>query len=256
MNVLQLCLILLTTYSTPVNSEIQRRTLTLEDGSEVRYALALPEDADLDQPVPLILALHHSWEGELPSFYGLTFLIRLIAPAFEELGAIMVAPDAPERDWLSPRSQRAIWAVIDQVRSEFEIDPRRVVITGFSLGGLGTWYMAAEHADFFSAAIPIATAPTVTRGDNTEEPEYRRFLREGTVRWRESLRDIPFFVVHSRADELIAFDRVEQAVEDLGTKGVSIEFVAVDGIGHYEVMNYVDSVSLAVPWIRHIWSTR
>jgi predicted peptidase len=222
----------------------------------VRYAIALPENADLDQPVPLVFALHHSWEGELPRHYGVTFLIRLIAPAFEELGAIMVAPDAPERDWLSPRSQNAIWAVMDQVRSEFEIDSQRVLITGFSLGGLGTWYMAAEHADFFSAAIPIATAPTVVRGDSADEPEYRRFLREGTVPWREGLRSIPFFVVHSRADELIAFDRVEQAVADLRAKGVSIEFVAVDGIGHYDVMNYVDSVTLAVPWIRRIWSTR
>jgi predicted peptidase len=168
----------------------------------------------------------------------------------------MVAPDAPERDWLSPRSQHAIWAVMDQIRSEFEIDPRRVLVTGFSLGGLGTWYMAAEYADFFSAAIPIATAPTVVRGDSTEEPEYRRFLREGTVPWRESLRSIPFFVVHSRADELIAFDRVEQAVVDLGAKGASIEFVAVDGIGHYDVMAYVESVALAVPWIRRIWSNR
>ncbi len=256
MNVFQLCLIFLTTYSTPISSEIQRRTLTLEDGSEVRYAIALPEGVDLEQPVPLMLALHHSWEGELPSFFGLTFLIRLIAPAFEELGAIMVAPDAPERDWLSPRSQHAIWAVMDQIRSEFEIDPRRVLVTGFSLGGLGTWYMAAEYADFFSAAIPIATAPTVVRGDSTEEPEYRRFLREGTVPWRESLRSIPFFVVHSRADELIAFDRVEQAVVDLGAKGASIEFVAVDGIGHYDVMAYVESVALAVPWIRRIWSNR
>lgn len=256
MNVLQLCLILLTTYATPISSEIQRRSLTLEDSSEVRYALALPEDVDLNQPVPLILALHYSWQGELPSYFGLTFLVRLIAPAFEELGAIIVAPDAPERDWLSPRSQRAIWAVMDEVRSEFQVDPRRVLITGFSLGGLGTWYMASEHADFFSAAIPIATAPTVVRGDTNAEPEYRRFLREGTVPWRESLRAIPFFVVHSRADELIDFDRVEQAVEDLRTKGASIEFVAVDGIGHYEVMNYVESVALAVPWIRNIWSTR
>jgi predicted peptidase len=144
-NVLQLCLILLTTYSTPASSEILLRSLTLDDGTEVRYGIALPDDVDLDQPVPMILALHHSWEGELPDYFGVTFLVRLIAPAFEELGAIMVAPDAIERDWLSPRSQRAIWALMDQVRSEFEIDAQRIVITGFSLGGLGTWYMAATY---------------------------------------------------------------------------------------------------------------
>ncbi len=256
MNTLQLCLMLFTAYATPVGSEIQRRTLTLEDGSEVRYAVALPAGVDLDQPVPLILALHYSWQGELPQYFGVTFLIRLVVPAFEELGAIMVAPDAPERDWLSPRSQGAIWAILDQLRSEFKIDPRRVLITGFSLGGLGAWYMAAEHGDFFSAAIPIATAPTVVRGDSNGEPEHRRFLREGTVPWRESLRSIPFFVVHSRDDELIPYDKVERAVEDLTGKGAPIDFVAVDGVGHYDVMDYVEAVTLAVPWIRRIWSIR
>ncbi len=256
MNVLQLCLILLTTYSTPASSEILLRSLTLDDGTEVRYGIALPDDVDLDQPVPMILALHHSWEGELPDYFGVTFLVPLISPAFEELGAIMVAPDAIERDWLSPRSRRAIWALMDQVRSEFEIDAQRTVITGFSLGGLGTWYMAAEHPDLFSAAIPIATVPTLLRADSNAEPEHRRFMREGTVPWHDGLRSIPLFVVHSRADELISFDEVEQAVEDLRAQGASIEFVAVDGLGHYDVMAYTESVASAVPWIRRIWSKR
>ncbi|UCG88671.1 MAG: prolyl oligopeptidase family serine peptidase [Gemmatimonadota bacterium] len=256
MNVLQLCLILLTAYSTSITSEIQLRSLALEDGSEVRYGIAVPENLDVDQPVPMILALHHSWEGELPDYFGVTFLVRLIAPAFEELGAIIVAPDALERDWLSARSQHALWAVLDQVSSEFEIDTQRVVITGFSLGGLGAWYMAAENPDYFSAAIPIATAPTLVRADSNAEPEHRRFMREGTVPWHEGLRAIPLFVVHSRADELIAFDKVERAVMDLRANGASIEFVAVDGIGHYAVMEYMDAVALAVPWIKGVWSAR
>jgi hypothetical protein len=49
----------------------------LEDGSEVRYAIALPEGVDLEQPVPLMLALHHSWEGELPSFFSSDSSLRL-----------------------------------------------------------------------------------------------------------------------------------------------------------------------------------
>jgi len=255
-NVLQLCLILLTAYPPPVASEIQLRNLTLEDGTQVRYGIAVPENVDPDQPLPLILALHHSWTGDLPDYFGVTFLLRLIAPAFEELGALMVAPDALEHDWLSPRSQRAVWAVLDSVQSEFNVDSRRIVITGFSLGGLAAWYMAVENPDFFSAAIPVATAPTLVRADSGAEPEHRRFIREGTVPWHEGLLSIPFFVVHSRADELIPFDKVERAVEDLRAKGASIEFVAVDGLGHYVVMEYVDAVAQAVPWVRRIWSTR
>jgi predicted peptidase len=249
-----LCLLIAGVAMMSGTSELVPRTLELEDGSEVRYTLSLPDDLDSDRPVPLVLALHYSWEGELPTYYGMTFLIRLAAPALEELGAIIVAPDCPERDWHHPRSKQAIWAILEQVQSEHAVDMDRRMITGFSLGGMGTWNIVAEHADTFSAAIPIATAPTVVPEDSTVWTEYRRFLDEGTVHWRESLSTIPFFVIHSRDDELIPFATVVGAIENLVARGASIEFLAIDGRGHYDIEEYVDPLASAVDWIRAIWS--
>lgn len=251
-----LWLLLAGLFVVPSTSELIPRTLRLDDGSEVRYTLALPDDLDSNQPTPLVLALHYAWDGELPTYFGMTFLMRLIAPAFEELGAIIVAPDCPERDWHHPRSQRAIWAILETVQAEYEIDRERRLITGFSLGGTGTWYVAAEHPDSFSAAVPIATAPTVAPGDTTFRPEYRRLMVEGTAHWRESLAIVPFFVVHSRDDELISFSTILGAMEDLAARGASIEFVAMEGSGHYDIEDYVEPVSAVVEWVRAIWSGR
>ncbi len=249
-----LCLLLAGLSMASGTSELVPRTLRLDDGSEVRYTLSLPDDLDSNQPAPLVLALHYSWDGEMPPYFGMTFLMRLIAPAFEELGAIIVAPDCPERDWHHPRSQRAIWAILEVVQSEYEIDRERRLITGFSLGGTGTWYVAAEHPDSFSAAIPIATAPTVAPGDTTFRTEYQRLMAEGTAHWRESLATIPFFVVHSRDDELIPFSTVLGAMEDLAARGASIGVLTIEGPGHYEIEEYVEPVSTAVEWIRTVWS--
>mgnify|MGYP001816145081 CR=1 FL=1 len=239
---------------TPSFSELVPSTLRLEDGSEVRYTLALPDEFDPGRPAPLVLALHYAWDGDIPTYFGMTFLIRLVVPAFEELGAIIVAPDCPERDWHHPRSQRAIWAILEAVQSEYEIDRDRRLITGFSLGGTGTWYVAAEHPDTFSAAIPIATAPTVAPGDTTFRTEYRRLMDGGTVLWRESLASTPFFVIHSRDDELIPFAPIARAVDSLAARGASIEFLAVSGRGHYEIETYVEPLASAVAWVRRLWS--
>lgn len=81
-------------------------------------------------------------------------------------------------------------------------------------------------------------------------------MREGRVPWHEGLRRIPLFVVHSRADELISYEKVEQAVVDLRARGASIEFVTVEDLGHYEVMEYLDAVAMAVPWLQRLWPTR
>jgi len=248
------CLLIAVVAGSPSASELVPRTLRLEDGTEVRYTLALPDNLDSERATPLVLALHYAWgNGDLPMYFGTTFLMRLVAPALEELEAIIVAPDCPERDWHHPRSQRAIWAILDAVQSEYEIDPDRRLITGFSLGGTGTWYVAAEHPDTFSAAIAIATAPTVAPGDTTFRTEFRRLMDGGTVLWRESLAATPFFVIHSSDDQLIPFAPVARALDSLTAWGASITFLAIDGPGHYDIEAYIEPLSSAVPWVTRLW---
>jgi predicted peptidase len=250
-----LCFLIAGVAASPDYSELVPRTLRLEDGTEVSYTLALPDDLDPGGATPLVLALHYGWGGgDLPQYFGMTFLTRLFAPALEELEAIIVAPDCPARDWHHPRSQRAIWAILEAVQSEYEIDPKRRLITGFSLGGTGTWYIAAEHPDTFSAAIAIATAPTVASGDSTFRTDYQRLMDGGTVLWRESLAATPFFVIHSTDDQLIPFAPIARALDSLAAWGASIEFLAIDGPGHYDIELYIEPLSSAIPWVRRLWS--
>src|SRR6266446_862198 len=42
-----------------------------------------------------------------------------------------------------------------QTMREFHVDPSRVYLTGLSMGGHGTWYIAYRHAELFAAIVPI-----------------------------------------------------------------------------------------------------
>src|SRR6185437_1098771 len=44
---------------------------------------------------------------------------------------------------------------LDEVLRDYKVDPKRVVLTGLSMGGRGSWEMAAAHPDRFAAVIPI-----------------------------------------------------------------------------------------------------
>ena len=222
----------------PISSNAQGEVMQLSDGSQIRYAVSVPEGYDGSEAVPMVLALHYGWggDGPPPRNYGEGHMRLLVEPALRQLGAIIVAPDcpAPARRWSEPGSDRAVMELLDRVRAEYRIDPDRILVTGFSLGGHGTWFMAAEHPDIFSAAIPMA---------GWAQPA-----------WLEKLSEIPMYVIHSRKDEVVPFAAAEEAVAAAEAKGVPVELVVVEELTHYDTARYVTYLRNAVPWIQAIWS--
>ena len=236
-------------------AQIQRHVLTLEDGSGLRYAIAVPEGYDGSEEVPLVLALHFGWGEVLPSNYSAVFMEILVEPALRELGAIIVAPNCPARSWVDAKSEDAVMALLAQVRSEYRVDADRIVVTGFSLGGMGTWYFASRHAEMLSAAIPMASVPMIADSPWPGRATVERFVGEGSVEWPQGLVDLPMFVQHSRDDDLIPIGPVEEASAELAALGADIEFLAIDaGIGHHETPSYVPYLRQVVPWLREVWA--
>ena len=48
-----------------------------------------------------------------------------------------------------------VMANLDHVLAKYKGDPKRVYLTGISLGGFGTWYLASQHPDRFAAIAPV-----------------------------------------------------------------------------------------------------
>jgi pimeloyl-ACP methyl ester carboxylesterase len=46
-------------------------------------------------------------------------------------------------------------AALDAVMAEYATDPDRVYLTGISMGGNGSWYLAYRHPDRFAAGVPL-----------------------------------------------------------------------------------------------------
>jgi len=233
---------------------IQRDMLTLDDGSGLRYAIAVPEGYDGTRPVPLVLALHFGWGEALPSNYSAVFLEILVEPALRDLGAIIVAPLCPARSWSQPASERAVLALLEHVRATYRIDDDRTLVTGFSLGGMGTWYWASNHPELFTAAVPMASVPMIAQVDESGSETVRRYVEAGGIDWPDGLIEMPMYVMHSVDDELIPIAPVQRATAELRELGANVEFLAIDaGIGHHETPRYVPYLARAVPWLQEIW---
>ena len=209
---------------------VEQRVFPLPDLGEMRYAISIP-DGDPSEPVPLILALHPG--GGRTPYYGGMFMQQIVAPAVRDWNAIIVAPDCPTRAWNSDIADRAVIALLDDVLANHAIDRERILVTGFSLGGGGSWFMATHHPDLFTGAIVMAGSP-----------------RDNPL---EALDEMPIAVIHSHDDEVVAFEPARRAVESLEARDHPVRFTELRGVGHYTMGNYIEPLRDAGEWIKEQW---
>jgi len=215
----------------PVSPGLHNLTLLRADQPTIHGAISIPNSYSPPHRVPLILALHFGLRGEASNGAGSSVLRILVGPALKELGAIIVAPDSQGGDWSSPENESAVNALLDMVLAKYSVDPARVAVTGYSMGGAGSWHFAAKYPDRFSAAIPVAGRPP-----------------QSLAGWR-----LPILAIHSRDDDVMPIALTEARIAELQKSGVNAKLVALTGITHFQTYRFVEGLREAVPWLKEIW---
>jgi predicted peptidase len=121
---------------------------------QLNYLLALPTgfETGTDQRWPLVLFLHGAGE----SGTNLNAVALHGPPKFARDGRplpyILVSPQCPAgRVW----NTEELLGLLDDVSARLPVDTRRVYVTGLSMGGYGTWMLAARAPERFAAVVPI-----------------------------------------------------------------------------------------------------
>ncbi len=140
------------------------------DGKEAKYVLFVPHDYKGDKEYPVILFLHGSGEtgddGKKQAATGLGPAIKKNEKSFPFFA---IFPQSQKRNWQagSPDANRAL-AILDEVEKEYKIDKKREYLTGLSMGGFGTWSVAAKYPERWAAIVPVCGG---ARGKETEVAE-------------------------------------------------------------------------------------
>ena len=219
-------------FTMPSSPGMHQSAFSLRAGGVMLYGISIPKNYDPEKPAPLILALHAG--GQRTRYQGTVFMRSIVDPAMSGMRAIMIAPDCPTNSWTDEAAEQAVMDLVQEVFGRFSIDRRRVLVTGFSLGGRGTWFLSSRHADVFTAAIPMASAP-----------------RDLTL---DGLATIPTYIIHSRDDEVNPFRDDEKAAKELAAMGRPVKFQALSGLGHFEMYRYVAPLGDAGRWVSDQWN--
>ncbi len=151
------------------------------DGSVQPYGLEIPADVALDRPAPLIVWLH----GRGDTTTDLPFIAeRERSPGKLQIpGALVVHPFGRQCLGYKSAGEIDVLDVIDEVKRRYRVDPDRVVLAGFSMGGAGSWHIGAHYTDRFVAVSPGAGFVETLRylkiktpGATFDPPSYERTL--------------------------------------------------------------------------------
>jgi len=139
---------------TPVSA---RKLRELDTGR--KYWLYVPSNYSTDRDWPLVVTLHgsHGWDNSRSQIMEWKHLA-------EEKGFIVVAPDLKCTQGILPvirslwladleSDERAILEILDELTVEYKIDPKTVLLTGFSAGGYPLFYVGLRHPDKFHMLI-------------------------------------------------------------------------------------------------------
>ena len=205
---------------------------TQADGDTVYYTLRIPAGYDGHTALPVILCLHFG--GQPTAWYGGRFLHLIPIPGLGSLVALLVAPTTAQSGWATPTGEAAAFAALAAVEQHLRVDTRRRVVMGYSMGGRGTWHLAATCRSHFVAAIPIAGPPRDIELDN--------------------LQDLPLYVIHSEADRRVPIEVTAQAVERLQAMRAPVQFARLPSGDHFDYRLVIAELRTKVcPWLKTVW---
>lgn len=125
---------------------------------DMHYRYAFPLDYDSTLSYPLTIVLHGA--GQFGSdnvsqlYEGLSWRVNAEHYGRNEF---TIVPQAPTQNWGSTNIETA-HTIIRNMIQEYAVDTTHILVTGWSMGGSGTWRMVNHDPRMFSAAVSVSMA--------------------------------------------------------------------------------------------------
>jgi predicted peptidase len=122
---------------------------------------------------------------------------------------IVVSPQCPKNRRWEPLEVKTL---LDEIVEKYKADQDRIYVTGLSMGGFGTWSLAAYQPERFAAIVPICGGG---------EPITAKLFAH-----------VPTWVFHGARDPVVPLERSEKMVEALKKSGGEVKFTVYPEAGH------------------------
>ena len=206
--------------------------------TEYRYQVYVPREFSRSKKWPVIIALHgggtYGSDGIRPTEGGFGRVIRSRPNGFP---AIVIFPQAHADGtpgWQLEGGQAAL-AALDKAIKEFNGDPKRVVLTGLSAGGNGTWSIASRYPERFAAIVPVCGFIIKFKGIASAVDYPALAPAEAGDPYAYMARKvaaIPVWIFHGDADKNVSVEESRKMAAALRAIGANIQYTEFSGVEH------------------------
>lgn len=195
---------------------VRRAYRSALDGQLQPYVAFVPPSYTPDgPPLPLVVVSHgldRLPEHALRALVGQSASGRSVAedarhlPSFPDQGAILVAPNSFVDSGPRPMGQEDVLAVIAEMKAAYRVDPRRVSMTGYSLGGTVAFVVPLHYPSLFSAAAPLVGYPNLATYSSVRGVRHRPWEdvmigKRSIANYAENGLHVPLYIVHGGKDD-------------------------------------------------------
>lgn len=202
---------------------------------EYHFRVFTPKAWSKKKKWPVILFLHGAGErGDDNLAQTRVGIGPAILRQQESLPFIVVLPQCPRnRWWTEPDMQAQALKALNQTVNEFNGDPKRTYLTGLSMGGYGSWIMAAGNPSMFAAVAVVCGGVRPPPRVNVPQPSDSLAASAdpyGAV--AAKIGKTPVWVFHGGADPVVPVSESRKMVEAIKAGGGSARYNEYEGVGH------------------------
>jgi len=181
-----------------------------------KYRLVVPEGLDPAKPVPLVFVFHG--RGDSKNFICHYSGFEKLAP---KNGFIAVFPASVGKEWElravdDNRDLLFFDALFEHITSKYNVDLRRVYLTGFSMGGYIINLLAAMRSERVAAIAPHSGG-----------------LGALSARGIRAKRKYAVMIVHGDADRIVKVEEGRTSRDAYVKDEHPVEYVEVKGLAHW-----------------------
>ncbi|HKP84681.1 MAG TPA: prolyl oligopeptidase family serine peptidase [Blastocatellia bacterium] len=198
------------------------RAYQASDGALVPYRVYVPASYDEKNARPLVLMLHGAL-GDEKYYFSPLFDPEVVKGEAERRGYILAGVNGRSRfPTYSGLSEEDSFEVIKAVTRDYKIDPSRIYLTGHSMGGFGTWLIAASKPGLFAAIAPMSSG-VPAQGD-------------GLTALLGKVKGVPALVVQGARDGIWPPERSRAAVEAAQKAGMKVSLLEIPDADHVGII--------------------
>ncbi len=177
------------------------------------FWLYVPENYAPDRAWPLVMALHGG------SGTGRLFLWSWLRDA-RSRGAILVAPTSVGSTWAlmgADADTPNLMRILEFIRSRWNVDPARLLLTGMSDGGTFSYVSGLEAGSPFTHLAPVSAA-------------FHPLLAQ--MADADRMRGLPIHIIHGALDWMFPVELARQAHRALSKAGAAVTYREVEDLSH------------------------